>query len=506
VNAGTRAPALGVVREGGLGFIAGLAAFAVVAVAVAAIDSGLAVAVLGAALVAAIVVIFRQWGYAFGVPVAIAGMLAYDWFQFPPTHPKAFPGVADLADLIVYIGIGVVTGVALADARRRTADTERARHELADEQAALRRVATLVAREAPSADVFAVVTKEVARILDVDDARMFRYDAGASATVVAAWGRSGADLGVGKVITLDGDSVTARIQRSGRAARIDAYEPGTGSLNAAVREWGIRSAVGAPIVVEGKLWGAIAAASRKREPLPRGTESRMEEFTKLVAAAVANIEARTELAASRARLVAAADDERRRVVRDLHDGAQQRLVHTIVTLKMARTALDRGDVASTALVTEALGQAQAAIVELRELANGILPSVLSWGGLSAGVEALASRMPMPVEVNVSLGRLAPAVEASAYFVVAEALTNVVKHAHASRAAVTAIIENGALQISVEDDGVGMADANGTGLLGLRDRLSSVDGSLRVRSAPAEGTALIATVPLPPEAVSSREGT
>jgi signal transduction histidine kinase len=232
----------------------------------------------------------------------------------------------------------------------------------------------------------------------------------------------------------------------------------------------------------------------------------MEEFTKLVAAAVANIEARTELAASRARLVAAADNERRRVVRDLHDGAQQRLVHTIVTLKMARTALDRGDDASTALVTEALGQAQAAIVELRELANGILPSVLSWGGLSAGVEALASRMPMPVEVNVSLGRLAPAVEASGYFVVAEALTNVVKHAHASRAAVTAIIENGALQISVEDDGVGMADANGNGLLGLRDRLSSVDGSLRVRSAPAEGTALIATVPLPPEAVSSREGT
>jgi GAF domain-containing protein len=353
MDAGTRAPALGVVREAGLGFIAGLAAFAVVAVAVAAIDSGPAVAVLGAALVAVVVVIILEWGYPFGVPVVIAGTLAYDWFQFPPTHQKAFPGVADLADLIAYISIGVVAGVALADVRRRAADTERARHELANEQAALRRVATLVAREAPSADVFAVVTEEVARILDVDDARMFRYDAGASATVVAAWGRSGPDLGVGALITLDGDSVTARIQRSGRPARIDAYEPETGSLAAAAHEWGIRSAVGAPIVVEGKLWGAIVAASRKREPLLQGTESRMEEFTELVATAIANIEARTELAASRARLVAAADDERRRVVRDLHDGAQQRLVHTIVTLKMARTALDRGDDASTALVTEA---------------------------------------------------------------------------------------------------------------------------------------------------------
>jgi signal transduction histidine kinase len=222
----------------------------------------------------------------------------------------------------------------------------------------------------------------------------------------------------------------------------------------------------------------------------------MEEFTNLVATAISNIEARSDLAASRARVVAAADDERRRVVRDLHDGAQQRLVHTIVTLKIARRALEHHDDSAPRLMTDALEQAEGAMVELRELARGILPSVLTWGGLPAGVEALASRMPMPVEVDVPVGRLAPAIEASAYFVVAEALTNVAKHAHARHAAVTAAVDGRTLQVAIEDDGVGMADPNGHGLLGLADRLASLDGSLRVVSAPAEGTTVIATVPLP----------
>jgi signal transduction histidine kinase len=191
-----------------------------------------------------------------------------------------------------------------------------------------------------------------------------------------------------------------------------------------------------------------------------------------------------------ARIVAATDEERRRVVRDLHDGAQQRLVHTVLTLKLARRALEDNSRGASALVAGALRYAEEATAELRELAHGILPSVLTRGGLRAGVGALASRMPVPVDIGVSVERLASAVEATAYFVVAEALTNVAKHSHASRAAVTARVEDGTLQVQVRDDGIGGAQPDGSGLLGLGDRLAVLDGSLRVES-PAEGGTLIA---------------
>jgi signal transduction histidine kinase len=202
------------------------------------------------------------------------------------------------------------------------------------------------------------------------------------------------------------------------------------------------------------------------------------------------------VAASRARIVAATDEERRRVVRDLHDGAQQRLVHTIITLKLARRALEDEQAAAPALVDEALDHAECANVELRELAHGILPAVLSKGGLRAGVDSLGSRMPVPVEIDVAVGRLPAAVEATAYFVVAEALTNVAKHARAARAEVTARIEHGRLAVQVRDDGVGGARPDGSGLIGLADRLAAIDGRLRVESPPDGGTVVAAAIPVP----------
>jgi signal transduction histidine kinase len=214
-----------------------------------------------------------------------------------------------------------------------------------------------------------------------------------------------------------------------------------------------------------------------------------------VATSISNVQARSELAASRARIVAATDEERRRVVRDLHDGAQQRLVHTVVTLKLARRALDDDAGAAPALVTEALKHAEEATAELRELAHGILPSVLTRGGLRAGVVALASRMPVPVEIGVSVERFPSAVEATAYFIVAEALTNVAKHAHARHAQVTARVTDGALQVQVSDDGVGGARPDGGGLLGLADRLGVLDGSLRVDSPCDGGTLIAAEIPI-----------
>jgi signal transduction histidine kinase len=239
----------------------------------------------------------------------------------------------------------------------------------------------------------------------------------------------------------------------------------------------------------------MAVGSRQAERLPSGTEARIEGFTALVATGISNVEARAELAAAGARIAAAADEERRRVVRDLHDGAQQRLVHTVVTLKLARQALDDHEDTADAFVTEALQQAQDATAELRELAHGILPSVLTTGGLRAGVGALASRMPVPVSIGVSVERLPPAVEATAYFVVAEALTNVVKHAHAQQAEVTAHVVDGMLSISVRDDGVGGARRDGSGLAGLRDRLAVLDGSLQVERPPEGGTLVVAVIPL-----------
>jgi GAF domain-containing protein len=383
----------------------------------------------------------------------------------------------------------VATAISNAEARTEV-------RRLAEEQAALRRVATLVAREPAPAEVFAAVSEELGLLLSVEDNAMLRYEDDGSATVVASWDKRGAPIPVGTNLTLDGPSVTALVLRTGRPARIDDYANLDSSVAAFMRDKGIRSAVGTPIVVEGRVWGAMVVGSLEDEPLPPDTELRVAEFTELIAAAIANIQARSDLAASRARIVEATDDERRRVVRDLHDGAQQRLVHTVITLKLANRAMQRDEPDCDQLVDEALAQAERATAELRELAHGILPSVLTRGGLRAGVDALASRMPVPIESSVDVGRLPAAVEATAYFVVAEALTNVAKHSRAREAAVTARVADGALQIDVSDDGIGGVQPGGTGIVGLGDRLAALGGRLRIESPTGGGTLVAAAIPIP----------
>jgi signal transduction histidine kinase len=300
---------------------------------------------------------------------------------------------------------------------------------------------------------------------------------------------------VGARIKLDPDSAVAEVRRTGRAARFDTDDSAAPGMPGAVRAERVRSALASPIVVAGELWGAITTVSRERA-FAAGMERRLADFTELVATAISSLHARAELAASRARIAAAADDERRRVVRDLHDGAQQRLVHTVITLQLAQQALAKGIEDTPLLVREALEHAEQAIAEVRELAHGILPAVLTHGGLPAGIDALASRAPVRVEIDVSVGRLPAPIEATAYFVVAEALTNVAKHASAGHAEVVARIENGVLRVEVRDDGVGGASPAGTGLVGLADRLAVFDGRLEVDSPPGAGTRLTATIPLP----------
>jgi signal transduction histidine kinase len=259
---------------------------------------------------------------------------------------------------------------------------------------------------------------------------------------------------------------------------------------------GVRAAVGAPVVVEGRLWGLIVANWKGDESPPADTEERMAQFAGLLDIAIANADSHDQLTASRARLVTEGDEARRRLVRDLHDGAQQRLVHTIVTLKLAQRALRERNGEGESLVDEALEQAEQGNVELRELAHGILPAILTHGGLRGGVGAVVARLDLPVEVDVSAERFSAEVEASAYFIVAESLTNVVKHSRASRAGVRASVADGMLHIEVRDDGIGGADPGGHGLVGIGDRVSALGGRLEVESPAGGGTLVAATLPLP----------
>jgi PAS domain S-box-containing protein len=382
-----------------------------------------------------------------------------------------------------------LVATALSNVEART-DVQR----LGDEQAALRRVATLVAGEPPLAEVFTAVAEEVSRLVGVDGAAVLRYEPDRTASAVANSGDRGAPIPVGTRVSLEADSVARRVQRTRRLALIDGGTSVGSALGPDAQEPGIRSGAGAPILVEGRLWGVIVVGAQESR-LPADTAERIAQFTDLAATAISNAEARRALAASRARVVAAADDERRRVVRDLHDGAQQRLVHTIVTLKMACGALKQEQEGAPALVAEALGEAERANVELRELVHGILPAALTHGGLRGAVAALASRMPVPVQIDVPVDRLSGAVEATAYFVVAEALTNVAKHARAGRAEVTARIQDDTLGLQVRDDGVGGARPGGSGLTGLADRLAAVDGELRVETPAGGGTLVAAAIPL-----------
>jgi GAF domain-containing protein/PAS domain-containing protein len=379
---------------------------------------------------------------------------------------------------------------AIANAEART-EVER----LADEQAALRRVATLVAHEAPAAEVFAAVAAEVGRLLGIEDTTIFRYEGDSTATVVADRGERAVPMPIGSRVSLEGESATALVHRTGRSARVDDFSGATGPLADYTRNAGIGSTVGSPIVVDGRLWGAMIAATRTDEPMPADSESRMAQFTELVATAISNMQARSDLAASRARIVEAADEERRRVVRDLHDGAQQRLVHTIVTLKLAKRAFLGGDGNAESLVGEALQHAEQGNAELRELAHGILPAVLTHGGLRAAFDTFVARLDLPVRVDVPDERFPADIEASAYFVVAEALTNVVKHSQAGSAEVAASVDDGTLHLEIRDDGIGGADANGNGLVGMDDRVTALGGRLNIESPPGGGTRVAATVPL-----------
>ncbi|MGC1731161.1 MAG: GAF domain-containing sensor histidine kinase [Pseudonocardiaceae bacterium] len=369
---------------------------------------------------------------------------------------------------------------------------------IAEEQAALRRVATLVARAASPAAVFAAVAKEVGQVLaDADFTMVGRYDPDRAVEVVGGWSRAGDQLLVGRRGRLGGRNVSTLVFECNQPARVDHFADDASALTAAVGELGMRSAVGAPISVEGRLWGVMIVASTHEDALPAGTEHRLADFTELVATTIANAEAHAQLTASRARIVATADETRRRIERDLHDGAQQRLVSLALQLRATQVAVPPElDELAGELDRVAAGMTSA-LDELREIARGIHPAILAEGGLAAALKTLARRSSVPVELDVrTKGRLPGRVEVTAYYVVSEALTNTAKHANASAVHVSVDPIDGIVRLSVRDDGIGGADpTRGSGLVGLKDRVEATGGTLIVQSRPGEGTRLLVELPV-----------
>ena len=367
----------------------------------------------------------------------------------------------------------------------------------AEEQAALRRVATLVARAAPPGEVFAAVAAEAWRLLGAQRAAMSQYNADGVVTVVAFWSSIGPHIPVGTQWSLGGGDVQTLVFRTGEAARLDDYSDAWGPAADIARNAGVHAAVAVPIRVEGRLWGVMSIASTRGTPLPANIEVRLAGFTELAATAIANAEAQAALTASRARIVAAADQARRRIERDLHDGAQQRLVSLALQMRAAQALVPPELDELRAQLGRAVAEAAGALDELHEIARGIHPAVLTRGGLGPALKALVRRSMIPVDLDVhAQERLPEQVEVSAFYAVAEALTNAAKHARASAVSVEVEAAGDVLHVVVRDNGAGGADVTGgTGLVGLKDRVEALGGRIFLDSPHGEGTDLRIELPL-----------
>jgi signal transduction histidine kinase len=367
------------------------------------------------------------------------------------------------------------------------------------EQAALRRMATLVAEGKPPGEVFAAVAEQLGSVLHVDLAHVVEFMPDETVTVVASWSEGGDALPVGRRWLLDGGNISSMVLRTGGPARFNDYAEASGEIGTYIRGLGARSSVGSPVVVDGRLWGVMIASSRQTDPLPPDAESRISAFTELVATAISNAQARADLAASRARIVAAADDTRRRIERDLHDGTQQRLVTLGLELRAIEATVAPEQVELRIELARAAAELGSAVEDLREFSHGIHPAILSEGGLGPALKALGRRSTIPVEVEANLGgRLAEHIEVAAYFVASEGIANAIKHSDASLVRIHLEQEDdNVLQLSIRDDGAGGADpSRGSGLTGLADRVEALGGTIAIMSAAGEGTSLTVELPLP----------
>jgi GAF domain-containing protein len=422
-----------------------------------------------------------------GIPILVGGRL---WGAMVVCSVEIEPLPPETESRLVHFTELVATAIANAESREGLA-------RLAEEQAALRRVATLVARTSPPDELFAAVTQEVGQLLHVDAAAMSRYEPNEAMTIVALWGTRADEYELGVTLPLGGRNLNTVIAETRHAARIDADRDSSGGVGGYFRATGLRSSVGAPIIVDDRLWGVIAAGTHHEQLLPPDSEARLADFTELIATAIANAESRGELAASRARIVTAADRTRREIERDLHDGIQQHLVSLLLSLRSAQAAVPpelqelQGALSG---VADGLADVQS---ELLEMARGIHPATLARGGLAPALRTLARRSPIAVELDVrDEQRLPDPVEVAAYYVVSEALTNAAKHANASAVHVRVEVTEDALWAWIADDGIGGADpTRGSGLVGLKDRVEALGGVITVESPVGRGTSLHVELPI-----------
>ena len=456
-----------------------------------------------------VLVVSAGWGFGLAVSTTLVSALVYAFVHLDAAG-STFPIAAeDWVAIIIFVPIALLANVLVGQARLRAAEAHRRRHEaeesrdelrvLADQQAALRRVATLVARGAAPSALFSAVAEELAWCLGVTHATLVRYETDGAAVLLASHDDRGSQkkMPVGKRFSFDGESVAAMVFRTGRAARRDSHENAPSEDVKYIHELGLHSGVGVPIVVDGRLWGAANVGSSQPEPLPPDTEARVGDFADLVATAIANADARAELTASRARIVAASDAARRRFERDLHDGAQQRLVSLGLQLRTAEASLPPEWHVLREQVSDVLMGLRGVSEDLQEISRGIHPAILSRGGLGPALKTLARRSAVPVELRLGIDRRLPdSVEVAAYYVVAEALTNAAKYAQASEVRVSVDADEENLCLSIADDGVGGADlSKGSGLIGLIDRVEALGGQLRISSVVGSGTSLLATIPV-----------
>jgi signal transduction histidine kinase len=483
------------VATAAVAFVTSGAAFAATAVAVPLRGETVLVVLWCVLCACAVGVAAWRLGPVFGVPLAIVAALAIDSFYIAPYRSFDSQNWVNYPVTAMYIAIGVFVGAILDVTRLRAASSETARGKLADEQAALRRVATLIAGGGPPEEVFDAVAVEMRDLVGADVTRIIRREGDGTATLVGGTGADDRPRPLGRA---EPGLATAEVFRTGRTHRID---DDSGVSSEVATRWlgssaSFRSAVASPVTVAGGLWGTIVSISLDG-PLPQETERRMAEFTELLAIAIANASSRAELAASRARLVVAGDQARRRFERNLHDGVQQRLVSLALRLRRIERRLPGEQSELRASLSETVQELNEATDEVREIAQGIHPAILTQGGLAPALRTLALRSSMPVDVLVQPEeRLPEPVEVAAYYVAAEALTNAVKHARASRASVTLERQDGLLHLSVRDDGVGGADpSTGSGLTGIRDRVEALGGSLAVTSPRGEGTVLEVALPV-----------
>ena len=441
-------------------------------------------------------------GLRFGPRGATVALLATAAFAIWDTSSGSGPFVrSSLTDSLlatqVFLGVAALTSMILAAVTAERAESETAARGLAHEQAALRRIATLLVSESEPARLFSQVMEEAARALGVASASLVRYESPGLVTVMGGW--SGSDtllFPVGSTIELGTEgSALVEVYRTGEARRVT-YPEESRLLAGSLRSHGYRSSVAAPVSLAGGLWGALVASSVDESPLPAGSEQRLGDFAELVAQALANADAHDKLASSRARIVDAGDAERRRLERNLHDGAQQRLVSLALQLRITQNALERRPDDVLGLLVEAQAELARALDELRELARGIHPAILTDRGLGPALEAIFSRAPLPVElIDLPETRLPGPVEAAVYYVVAETITNIAKHAQAESATVSVRLIAETAHVVITDNGVGGADpAGGSGLRGLADRIQALDGGLRIESPPNGGTRIEAQIP------------